>query len=159
MPSPWFARCATRTESLRAYLDTSVLVSLLWRDAHTSRAQSYVATARPSLVVSDLADAEFAAAAARLVRMEAMTQHEALALFGLMDAWTAREGQRVAALPADMALATAWIRRLDLNLRAPDALHIALADRLEATLVTFDGAMATAARTLGVPVAVPGAAA
>ena len=139
---------------MRAYLDTSVLVSLLWQDAHTPRAQAYVAAARPSLVVSDLACAEFAAAAARLVRMAQMTQNEALALFGLFDAWTARQGQRVAAVPADLALATAWLRRLDLNLRVPDALHIALADRLEATLVTFDDGMAAAARTLGVTVAV-----
>lgn len=138
---------------MRAYLDTSVLVSLLWEDVHTSRAKVFVAAVRPSLLVSDLAEAEFAAVAARLVRMAAMTQDEALALFGLFDAWTAREGQRVAAMPADMALATAWIRRLDLNLRAADAIHIALADRLEATLVTFDDAMAAAARTLGVAVA------
>jgi uncharacterized protein len=138
---------------VRAYLDTSVLVSLLWNDAHTSRALAYIAAARPSLVVSDLAEAEFAATAARLVRMAAMTHDEALALFGLFDAWTAREGQRVAAMPADMALATAWIRRLDLNLRAPDALHIALADRLDGVLVTFDAGMAAAALALGVTVA------
>jgi uncharacterized protein len=47
------------------------------------------------------------------------------------------------------------LRRLDVNLRTPDALHIAIAQRLEATLVTFDWGMAAAARPLGMAVATP----
>ena len=45
--------------------------------------------------------------------------------------------------------ADALVRRLDLGLRAPDALHIATARRLGATLFTFDLGMASAARMLG----------
>lgn len=45
------------------------------------------------------------------------------------------------------------LRRLDLNIRTGDALNIAIAQRLEATLATFDGKMAENARALGVPVA------
>jgi predicted nucleic acid-binding protein len=44
------------------------------------------------------------------------------------------------------------LRRLDLTLRAPDAINIALAQRLEATLFTFDAKMAGAAKVLGVDV-------
>ena len=138
---------------MRAALDTSVLVSLFRQDAHTTRAERYMARERPIIVVSDLAGAEFAATLARLVRMAAMPRQEAVAVFDLFDSWTSRESQRVTAMPADLALATAWIRRLDLNLRAPDAMHLALAGRLGATMVTFDDGMAAAARTLGIPVA------
>jgi len=45
------------------------------------------------------------------------------------------------------------LRRLDLNLRAPDAIHIAITERANATLVTFDLKMADSARSLGVAVA------
>ncbi|MGD9616467.1 MAG: PIN domain-containing protein [Alphaproteobacteria bacterium] len=57
--------------------------------------------------------------------------------------------------PADVAAATIFLRRLDLTLRTPDAFHLAIAQRLGATLVTFDRRMAGSAGTLGVAVAVP----
>lgn len=51
---------------------------------------------------------------------------------------------------ADVIAATNFVRRPDLPLRAPDAIHIAAAHRLDATLVTLDIGMARAARALGV---------
>jgi hypothetical protein len=53
----------------------------------------------------------------------------------------------------DVVLAEAMLRRLDLNLRAPDAIHIAIARRLGATLMTFDDKMARSAHALGLAVA------
>ncbi len=139
------------------YLDTSVVVSLLWYDSHTPTAEAIMAELAaqrgPAPFVSDHAGAEFAATVGRLVRMAAMTKQEATDLFALFDAWIAREVEWVLATPADLARATDWMRRLDLTLRAPDAIHLALAERLGATLVTFDAGMALAARRLGVPVA------
>jgi uncharacterized protein len=54
---------------------------------------------------------------------------------------------------SDIASAASFIRRLDLNLRAPDAINIAIADRIGAALATFDDRMAAAARALEVAVA------
>ncbi len=54
---------------------------------------------------------------------------------------------------ADVTRADALMRRLDLPLRTPDALHIAIAERVGATLATFDVKMAAAARVIGLPVA------
>jgi predicted nucleic acid-binding protein len=51
---------------------------------------------------------------------------------------------------SDIASAAAFIRRLDLNLRAPDAINIAIADRVGAALATFDERMAASARALKV---------
>ena len=62
-------------------------------------------------------------------------------------------GRREQTQPSDIASAEAYLRRLDLNLRTPDALNIAIAQRVGATLVTFDLRMAEAARTLGTAVA------
>jgi uncharacterized protein len=50
----------------------------------------------------------------------------------------------------DVRLAGIYVRRFDLGLRAPDAVHIAIARRLDATLVTLDRRLAAAARELGV---------
>jgi predicted nucleic acid-binding protein len=56
---------------------------------------------------------------------------------------------------ADARLAYAYVRRFDLRLRAPDALHLAIARRLDAALVTLDRRMAAAAKEFGVAVEVP----
>lgn len=71
------------------------------------------------------------------------------------DAWLARAANRVEIATGDVALVTIYIRRLDLTLRTPDALHIAIARRMDAILVTFDRTMAAAARALGMAVATP----
>jgi predicted nucleic acid-binding protein len=42
-----------------------------------------------------------------------------------------------------------FIRRLDLPLKAPDAIHIAIAQRVNAQLATFDQQMANAAGAVG----------
>jgi predicted nucleic acid-binding protein len=57
--------------------------------------------------------------------------------------------------PGDLAAATMFLRRLDPPLRTPDAVHIAIAQRLGTTLVTFDRQMAASARALGTAVATP----
>ena len=56
---------------------------------------------------------------------------------------------------SDIRLAAAYVRRFDLALRAPDALHPAVAERLSVPLVTLDRRLATAARELGVSVEDP----
>jgi hypothetical protein len=69
--------------------------------------------------------------------------------------WIARSTRRVRATAADIAAADGMLRWLDVNLRTPDALHIAIAGRLDATLVTFHRIVATAARVLGMAVDAP----
>lgn len=67
----------------------------------------------------------------------------------------AREAQRVEINAEDVAAADIYLRRLDLTLLTPDAIHIAIAARIGATLVTFDRAMAASARALGMAVTTP----
>jgi uncharacterized protein len=134
---------------LSVYLDASALVSLFANDVLSLRADAILRARRSALIVSDFAAAEFAAAIARRMRTRFLTMAEARIAFSNFDAWTARETEQVQITAADVVSAASFIRRLDLTLRAPDAIHIAIAQRVGAELFTFDERMMTAARALG----------
>jgi predicted nucleic acid-binding protein len=134
---------------LSAYLDASVLVALFVQDPLTNRARAILREHPQAIVVSDLAAAEFASAIARLVRIGDATADGARATFATFDAWTSRASGRAETTSSDIGSAAAFIRRLDLTLRAPDAIHIAIAQRIGADLLTFDRQMAAGARALG----------
>lgn len=125
-----------------AYLDTSVLVAMFFRErgsevAHErARAESQLALSRWTL-------AEFASAAAFKIRGGHTTEA------------TAREAaRRLAKLVSDGSLMLLELERDDFErcaqlcaahisgLRTPDALHAALAWRERLTLLTFDAAQA-----------------
>jgi uncharacterized protein len=135
------------------YLDASVLVALFIQDALTPRADAFLRERTPLLTVSDFAAAECASAIARRVRTGRLTADEAREVFISLDAWVARATQRVETIPADVRAAEGYLRRLDLTLRTPDALNIAIAQRIGATLATFDKRMGASARALGMDLA------
>jgi uncharacterized protein len=135
------------------YLDASVLVALLTEDALTLRADAFLRGCTAALIVSDFAAAEVASVVARHVRTREISMDDARAAFTTFDEWTARATVRAETTGADIASATTFLRRLDLALRTPDAINIAIAQRLEATLLTFDVKMIDCARALGVAVA------
>ena len=134
------------------YLDASVLVALFTSDALTARADAWLRARQPVVIVSDFAAAEFASAIARRVRTGELTADDARGVFATFDDWTARVAGRVETSPADVSTAAAYLRRLDLTLRTPDALNIAIAQRIGAELLTFDQKMAASASTLGLMV-------
>jgi uncharacterized protein len=135
------------------YLDASVLVALFTNDPLTTRADSFL-RAKPSvLIVSDFAAAEFSSVIARHVRTKGITKNDARIVFSNFDAWTELTTQRALINAADIIAAEVLLRRLDLVLRTPDALNIAIAQRMGATLVTFDKKMTTVARAIGVMIA------
>jgi uncharacterized protein len=84
-----------------------------------------------------------------------LTQEDGQLAFLHLDTWMTRLARREEITAADIGAADRILRRLDVNLRTPDALHVAVARRLGATLATLDRQMAAAARALGVAVAMP----
>jgi predicted nucleic acid-binding protein len=85
--------------------------------------------------------------------MDAADAAERMADF---DAWRAEATDAVEVQPSDVRLSNVLVRRFDLMLRAPDALHAAICRRTGDTLVTLDVRMAKAAAELGIEVIVPG---
>jgi uncharacterized protein len=135
------------------YLDASVLVPLFINDPFTSRAKAFLHSDAWMLIVSDLAAAEFASAIARQVRTRDAKEADARLVFSHFDIWTGQATRRGETSRADISAAEGLLRRLDLSLRAPDAIHIATAQRLGAAIATFDDKMAACARALGTAVA------
>jgi len=131
------------------YLDASAVVSLFVKGVFTRRAEQFVTSYPSALLVSDLAAVEFASVVGRNVRTAEMTVDEGRKSFFDLDEWIERFAQRVETSSTDFRSAERFLRRLDLNLRTQDAIHIAHAQRLGAALVTFDEKMAASARALG----------
>jgi predicted nucleic acid-binding protein len=137
---------------LSVYLDASIPVSLFTIDTLTARADAVLRARPPLLMVSNLAAAEFASATTRRVRMQLITAQEAHAAFSTFDARIARTTTPLLIASAHSPLRAGFLRRLNLTLRTDDALHIAIAQRVGAELLTFDRPMANAARALGTSV-------
>ena len=138
---------------MTVYLDASVLVALFTNDPLTARAETFLRANPLVLIISDFAAAEFSSVIARHVRTKDIKKDDARTVFANFDTWTARTMQHTRISAADIIAAEILLRRLDLTLRTPDAINIAMAQRMGATLVTFDKKMAAAARAIGAVVA------
>ena len=137
------------------YLDASVLIAVLAEEPASAAVRRFLRTHRENRLISDFAAAEVVSAISRLLRMRLLTEEEGSARLADFDAWRAAASSAADMHAADARLAYAYVRRFDLRLRAPDALHLAIARRLDAALVTLDRRIAAAAKELGVAVEVP----
>jgi uncharacterized protein len=137
---------------LTHYLDASVILPMLIKEPASGVVDAFMSNTEQELWVSDLAAAEIASALSRLVRTRSLPAIDAAACLSDFDAWRAAMTTPADIHTADARLAYIYVRRFDLALGAPDALHLAVSHRLGATLVTLDRRMATAARELGVAV-------
>jgi predicted nucleic acid-binding protein len=136
---------------VHVYFDASVVVSLIIEDAHSERADLLAFRLAPQaedLIASFWTLAETASVVAARVRDGALTRESAAERFANVRAVTFPRAPEPVT-HADTELAWRLLAGLDQTLRAPDALHLAVARRLGATLATFDKTMADAARALG----------
>lgn len=140
---------------MNLYLDSSVLIPTIVEEQTTAAVRALFRICPDDLMVSDFAAAEVASALSRLVRMNRLTMTEAKERLADFDDWRAGATERADVDAHDCRLANAYVRRFDLKLRAPDALHVAISRRLGLQLVTLDRRLAIAARELGVDVLFP----
>lgn len=140
---------------MRVYFDASALVSLAtaektsaalveWRLAHDLDRAFY----------SDFGRGEVAAAIAKLIRMGRAANTAIIGGLEYLE-YGLPDFAVVTIEPPDVARATEFIMRTELGLRLPDAIHVAVASRLGAALVTLDKQQHDAAIALGVAVSGP----
>jgi len=136
---------------LSAYLDASVLLPALIDEPTSAEVHRYL-DEQSELLVSEFAAAEVASGLSRLVRMGQLERADADARLDDFETWRAGVAAAIEFQPSDARLAYQYVRRFELGLRAPDALHLAMARRLGATMATLDRRMASAAAEFGVAV-------
>ncbi len=137
---------------MSVYLDVNVIVPLFAVDLLGDRAEKALRKLHDDVVVSDFCAAEFSSVIARRVRTRDLPAEEARTAFSNFDNWCAQYARRVEIDTLDVSGASSLMRRLDLSLRTPDALHLAIVHRTSCKLLTFDKSMVSAAQALGIEI-------
>lgn len=132
-------------------MDASVIVAVVAREPTSISVDHLVRDGDCRVVASDFAIAESSAAIARVGRVRFLRIHEIDELFAELDDWISTFVERTRIASEDIDRATDLVRAHDLKLRAPDAIHVAAAQRLNATLTTLDNKMTRAAHALYIP--------
>ena len=133
------------------YLDASAVMAVVAEEETNALVDPVIRNAGTLVLLSEFCLAECSAAISKLTRMRIRSIGEADLLLDRLDRWAAALTNRTAIENADVTDAIGLVRRHELKLRTPDAIHIAATHRLGATLVTLDRGMARAATALGLP--------
>ncbi|SOD91088.1 type II toxin-antitoxin system VapC family toxin [Caenispirillum bisanense] len=133
------------------YLDTSLLVAALTKEAATERVQAWLAAQEAEhLVLGEWAVTEFSSALSLKLRtgqLDEDLRSSALATFKRLAAETFRI---LPVEPVHFRLAARFADDHRLGLRAGDALHLAIVAEHGGTLCTLDRRFAAAASSLGI---------
>jgi hypothetical protein len=137
---------------LNAYLDTSVLVTMFTRDSHSERVRAWLPASLTRLTLSDWTLTEFTSALGVGVRFGRLDRSEAAGAEAALDEWCQTGAVVVPVTNSDVQEARQIIGRSGEPLRGPDALHIAIAQRLGCALASLDVGLVRATTALGLPV-------
>ena len=135
---------------MSVYLDASVILPTLIEETASALVDRFIEQLDDDLIISEFAAAEVASALSRLVRAGLLDREDASRRLSDFDAWRAAAARDLDLQASDVRLANVFVRRFDLMLRAPDALHAAACRREDHLLVTLDKRLASAALELGV---------
>ncbi len=133
------------------YLDTSLLIAALTKEAETARVQKWLGQqAATALAVSDWVVTEFSSALAVKIRTRQMTADNRA---GALAAFARLVEENFVLLPISgpqFHIAARFADNYALGLRAGDALHLAICADHGANLCTLDRILGTAGPALGV---------
>jgi uncharacterized protein len=140
---------------LSVYFDACALVPIFVAEDSSERVNGFLDGLAARIQISDLGVAEVGAAVSRRVRMGDESEAVGLETLAAFDEWILAAAIRHAVEPDDVRRAGALVRRFDLKLLTPDAIHLAVCERHGLTLATLDRRLAAAAEILGVKCLVP----
>ena len=108
------------------YLDASAILPIFVYEPSSQIVQSFLSAADQPLIVNEFAAAEVASGLSRRARTGSLTPEEAKAGLAQFDVWRATLTVDLDLQASDFRLANVFVRRFDLGLRTPDALHAAV---------------------------------
>lgn len=133
------------------YLDTSLLVAALTPESETQRVQSWLGSVDAgTLAISDWVSTEFSSALSIKLRAGLIRREDRAAALSAFKRLSASSLMRLDLEPEHFRLAASFADREELSLRAGDALHLAVASLIGATICTLDRRMAAACAALGI---------
>ncbi len=135
------------------YLDTSFVTPLFRVEASSGKVADFVSRqAAGALAVSKWTGVEFASMVSRSVRMGGLSSDAGRNLVEVFDATIAASFVVLVPNSYDLDLAQKYVAHFSTHLRAPDALHLAVAHNNGMEFIaTLDEGMLAAAKKLKVP--------
>ena len=137
------------------YFDTSFLVPMLIAEETSNKVEAFLLALSPEqdLAVSQWPRMEFASVLSRLVRMQQLGTQEAKECSIRFDAFLEQSFSIFLPTLADYKCCWNFLTCFDNNLRAGDALHLAIAANREcAEFYTLDAGLLQAGKLLDIPV-------
>lgn len=137
------------------YFDTSFLVPMLIAEETSEKVEAFLVALSPEqeLAVSQWTRVEFASVLSRLVRMQQLGRHEAMGCSIRFDVFLEQSFSILTPSLADYHCCWSFLTRFDNNLRAGDALHLAIAVNQKCEqLYTLDTGLLQAGELLDIPV-------
>lgn len=138
---------------MSVYLDTSAITAALTQESQTARMQAWLGEqAIGALFISEWVVTECSSALAKKRRTTELTNEK---YAETLEAWRGLRETSFTILPVTAAhfkAAASLLDATDLNLRAGDALHLAIAVDHKLRLLTLDTHMAETAEAIGVVV-------
>jgi len=136
-----------------AYVDSCVLLSLFLGDSgYTDSEQWLINQSDQTLWISHWVLLEVAGVIATCVRRGQLTAEQAQMIGSEFESFRQERLTLIEPRGTDFLQACQWLERcLHLPLRSGDALHLALAQRQQLTVVSADRALARCAESLGLP--------
>jgi uncharacterized protein len=139
------------------YLDTSIVVPLFVEEPKSAAIRRFLRTESKPLITSDFLRLEFASAISRRVRERGIDDKSARQAIFFCDQWMFNSTEHIGLEARHVEGARAMLSAgFDLNLRAPDALHLSLALSAGSIFVTHDERLQRVAPQFGIQLAVPG---
>ena len=137
------------------YLDTAIILSLFVGEPMSEEVGDWVASRRQPLACSDWGLTECASALGIRLRRGDLDADSAAGAYRAIATFVNESCEVISCAGHHQSEAQRLLTRFDLPLRAGDALHLAIAQHAQATLVTCDKQLVTVAKATGVKVRNP----